>query len=141
MMKTKISIACQGGGSQTAFTAGVLKALCEAGLEDEFEFVGISGTSGGALCAALVWYALRKGEQPIWQRLIAFWRDNTAQTYMERMINDTIIKSLRMVNHGVLPMLQVSPASPLIGGRSIRRCRSAPRVLRFFNLAAPAYRF
>jgi NTE family protein len=113
-MKTKIAIACQGGGSQTAFTAGVLKALCEAGLQDEFEFVGISGTSGGALCATLVWYALHKGEQPIWQRLIAFWRDNTAQTFMEGMINDTIIKSLRMVNHGVLPMLQISPASPLI---------------------------
>ena len=27
MSKTKIAIACQGGGSQTAFTAGVLKAL------------------------------------------------------------------------------------------------------------------
>jgi len=49
-MKTKIAIACQGGGSQTAFTAGVLKALCEAHLQDEFDFVSISGTSGGALC-------------------------------------------------------------------------------------------
>ena len=45
-MKTKIAIACQGGGSQTAYTAGVLKALCEAHLQDEFEFVSISGTSG-----------------------------------------------------------------------------------------------
>jgi hypothetical protein len=42
--KTKIAIACQGAGSQTAFTAGVLKALCEAKLQDEFEFVSISGT-------------------------------------------------------------------------------------------------
>ena len=36
-MKTKIAIACQGGGSQTAFTAGVLKALCKAHLQDEGE--------------------------------------------------------------------------------------------------------
>ena len=61
-MKTKVAIACQ-GGSQTAFTAGVLKALCDAHLQDEFEFVRISGTSGGALCATLVWYALRKGRR------------------------------------------------------------------------------
>ncbi len=38
--KTKIAIACQGGGSQTAFTAGALKALCEARIADEFEIVG-----------------------------------------------------------------------------------------------------
>ena len=113
-MKTKIAIACQGGGSQTAFTAGVLKALCEASLQDEFELVGISGTSGGALCAALVWYALHKRERPIWGRLMDFWRDNTAQTYIERTINDTIIHSIRMINHGLMPMLQISPASPLL---------------------------
>src|SRR6185369_12205708 len=54
--KTKIAIACQGGGSQTAFTAGALKALCEAQVADEFEIVSMSGTSGGAVCAVLVWY-------------------------------------------------------------------------------------
>jgi transposase InsO family protein len=48
MEKIKIAIACQGGGSQTAFTAGALKALCDGRLRDEFEVVGISGTSGGA---------------------------------------------------------------------------------------------
>jgi len=113
-MKTKIAIACQGGGSQTAFTAGVLKALCEAHLQDEFEFVSISGTSGGALCATLVWYALRKGERPIWQRLMAFWRDDTAQSHPELMINNMVIEWMRMVNRGMLPIFQTSPASPLV---------------------------
>ena len=47
MSRLKIAIACQGGGSQTAFTAGALKTLCEARIDDEFEVVGISGTSGG----------------------------------------------------------------------------------------------
>ena len=36
-----------------AFTAGALKTLCEARINDEFEVVGISGTSGGAVCATL----------------------------------------------------------------------------------------
>jgi NTE family protein len=112
--RTKVAIACQGGGSQTAFTAGVLKALCDAGLHDEFEVVGLSGTSGGALCATLVWYALRKGETPSWRRLIDFWRDNTAQTPMEQLVNAAAVDWLRLVNRGVLPMVQASPASPLV---------------------------
>jgi NTE family protein len=117
-MRTKIAIACQGGGSQTAFTAGVLKALCEAHLQDEFEFVGISGTSGGALCATLVWYALRKGENPIWQRLMAFWHDNTAQSHPELLINNWAIEWMRMVNRGMLPMFQTSPSSPVVQAMS-----------------------
>ena len=114
MTKTKIAIACQGGGSQTAFTAGALKALCDSRLGDEFEVVGVSGTSGGALCATLVWYSFRRGDQPVWRRLIDFWRDNTTQNQSERMINDAIIGWMRMVNRGMLPMFQTSPASPLV---------------------------
>ena len=34
---TKVAIACQGGGSQTAFTAGVLKALVHAGAGKRFQ--------------------------------------------------------------------------------------------------------
>jgi NTE family protein len=52
--KTKIAIACQGGGSQTAFTAGMLKSLFEAGVLEEFNIVSLSGTSSGATCAALL---------------------------------------------------------------------------------------
>lgn len=48
--KPKIAIACQGGGSGTAFTAGVLKALFENKIHDKFEIVSLSGTSGGAIC-------------------------------------------------------------------------------------------
>jgi NTE family protein len=117
-LKTKIAIACQGGGSQTAFTAGVLKAICQAKLQDEFEFVSISGTSGGALCATLVWYALRRGERPIWQRLIDFWHDNTAQSEIEKMLNDALINGMRMINRGMLPSFQTSPASPMMKAMS-----------------------
>jgi predicted patatin/cPLA2 family phospholipase len=46
--KTKIAIACQSGGSQTAFTAGVLSAFFEKKIHLEKRIVGLSGTSGGA---------------------------------------------------------------------------------------------
>jgi NTE family protein len=113
MSKTKIAIACQGGGSQTAFTAGALKTLSDAGLSDKFDIVGLSGTSGGALCAALVWYAAMKKEQK-WGRLMEFWKDNTAQSWAEQFFNDTVINYIRMINSGMMPSLQVSPSDPLM---------------------------
>lgn len=112
--RTRVAIACQGGGSQTAFTAGALKALAEAGLRDEFEIVGISGTSGGSVCAALCWYSFWKGETPVWQRMIDFWKDNTAQGWREEMVNDAIIRGLRLVNQGLLPVFQTGPSSPAV---------------------------
>jgi NTE family protein len=117
MAPTKIAIACQGGGSQTAFTAGVLKALVEAhetGAAREFEVVSVSGTSGGAVCAALLWYAARKKETPRWKRLIDFWVDNTAHGWAEETFNEFIIDAMRMANRGWLPIFQLSPASPLV---------------------------
>ena len=112
MAKTRIAIACQGGGSQTAFTAGALKALCETAAAEGVDVVSISGTSGGAICAALVWYAAVKGERPIWKRLINFWKDNSAGNWAERAFNQFIIKSTRLVNRGMIPAFQLSPASP-----------------------------
>lgn len=116
MTKTKIAIACQGGGSQTAFTAGALKALVESEWQDAFEVVGISGTSGGAVCATLLWYAYRKKDPILWKRLYDFWDDNTAQSTPEQWFNQWVVESLRMVNQGLLPVFQMSPASPLVQG-------------------------
>jgi predicted acylesterase/phospholipase RssA len=53
--RKRVAIACQGGGSHTAFTAGALKRLMG---DDRYEVVALSGTSGGAICAFLAWYAL-----------------------------------------------------------------------------------
>ena len=114
MPRTKIAIACQGGGSQTAFTAGALKTLCERKIKDEFEVVSISGTSGGAICAALLWFAFEKDESPPWGRLMAFWKDNTAQCWLEQIFNHFVVGSIRMVNRGLLPTLQLSPSSSLV---------------------------
>jgi NTE family protein len=114
MAKTRVAIACQGGGSQTAFTAGALKALCEAGLNDDIEIVAISGTSGGAVCAILVWYSFIRGESPVWGRLIDFWKENTAQNWAEQAFNEIIVKTMHMVNSGMLPAFQTSPSAPWI---------------------------
>src|SRR5215470_12452190 len=54
----RVVIACQGGGSHTAFTAGVLKRLLGAKELAGYQVSGLSGTSGGAVCALLAWYAL-----------------------------------------------------------------------------------
>lgn len=112
MPKPKIAIACQGGGSQTAFTAGALKTLCQAQIGEDFDVVGISGTSGGAVCATLLWYSYMKGERPVWERMMSFWKENTAQGLVEHAINQFIVESVRMVNSGMMPTLQISPSSP-----------------------------
>jgi len=115
-MKTRLAIACQGGGSQTAFTAGVLKALCENRnqVRDGFNIVSMSGTSGGAICAFLLWYAVKKGDKCVWKRLIDFWQDNTAQNFQERFFNDSVIKALKLTSTGLIPQYNLSPSSPLV---------------------------
>ena len=110
----KIAIACQGGGSQTAFTAGVLKALAERGVGNEFDLVSISGTSGGAVCAALMWFGYWKRERPVWGRLMEFWKENTAQHWVEQTFNNAVLQTLRLVNSGILPAFQLSPSSPIV---------------------------
>jgi hypothetical protein len=60
--KKHVAIACQGGGSHTAFTAGVLGRLLRAQELAGYEVVGLSGTSGGAVCALLTWHRLLRGE-------------------------------------------------------------------------------
>lgn len=53
-----LNLALQGGGTHGAFTWGVLDRLLE---EDCFEIEGISGTSAGAMNAAVMAYGLHKG--------------------------------------------------------------------------------
>src|ERR1700744_645094 len=83
----RVAIACQGGGSHTAFTAGVLARLFEDDL-CEHDVVGLSGTSGGAVCALLAWSALREGDRgAVGPLLQEFWADNSATTPWEQLLN------------------------------------------------------
>jgi NTE family protein len=103
-MKTKIAIACQGGGAETAFTAGALHALFEAGIDKEFEIVSLGSTSGGAVCASLIWYALQNGERPVWQRLLDFWTErNRPQSPHEQLFNEFAVGWSRLVGRGYMP--------------------------------------
>lgn len=115
MQRNKIAIACQGGGSQTAFTAGVLKSFFMNGVHMQKEIVGLSGTSGGAVCAALAWYSLIKARQgdstPIEQRLMNFWDDIAAQNIYEKLGNDFMVNSLYYIDKGLLPRWEISPGS------------------------------
>lgn len=103
--KRRIAIACQGGGSHTAFTAGVLKKILRH-QEDEFEIVALSGTSGGAICAVLAWYGLLLGskERSI-ELLDAFWRDNSANSFWEIYLNNSLVWTSRLSSRFSLPEL------------------------------------
>jgi NTE family protein len=72
----RVAIACQGGGSHAAFGAGVLVHLLGARQRERFQLVALSGTSGGAMCAALAWRGLvASGPDEAARRLVRFWRD------------------------------------------------------------------
>jgi NTE family protein len=114
--KTKIAIACQGGGSQTAFTAGVLSSFFENEVHLKKKIVGLSGTSGGAICASLAWFGLLKAAQgddtPIQKRIIDFWEDIIAKLPPEAFFDKFLAEMMRLVDKGVLPHYETSPESP-----------------------------
>ena len=84
----RVVIACQGGGSHTAFTAGVLKRLLGADELAGYQLAGLSGTSGGAVCALLAWHALLDDDPVGAGRLLdRFWADNSARGPMEMLVN------------------------------------------------------
>ena len=104
----RVAIACQGGGSHTAFTAGVLKRLLGAEELAGYEVVGLSGTSGGAICALLAWSALLEEQPTAAGRLLeGFWADNSATTPLEQLVNAWVLWAARLENLVVLPA--VSP--------------------------------
>jgi NTE family protein len=115
MGRKRIAIACQGGGSQCAFVAGALKRLFAENAHERFRIVGMSGTSGGALTAALAWVGLLQHAQgdsnPIEDRIIACWQDLSAQTPQEIAFDRVCIESLRLVESGFLPSIANSPSS------------------------------
>jgi NTE family protein len=93
----RVAIACQGGGSHAAFTAGALKELLTK-KRDEHEVVAFSGTSGGAVCALLAWYGLltkcpqKAGREEAVRLLNRFWRKDMATNFPpERLVNEWLV--------------------------------------------------
>lgn len=119
----RVAIACQGGGSHTAFTAGVLKKLLKEkdGEKHSYEVVALSGTSGGAICALLAWYGLLMNDaNKAVELLDAFWRDNSANSLWDRFMNDWLLQMSRFfANTGGMPI--VNPYLRPPWGRNLLR--------------------
>jgi NTE family protein len=113
----RVAIACQGGGSHTAFTAGALKKLLrEKDAEgQEYEIVALSGTSGGSICALLSWYGLLMNDADKAVELLdTFWKDNSATSFEDRILNDWLLQMNRFFgNIGGSPTVSpyLTPAS------------------------------
>lgn len=104
---TRVAIACQGGGSHTAFTAGVLQRFME-GLPDDIELVALSGTSGGAICAALAWDGLLHDDRArAARKLVSFWQAMSARDPWDRLMNQALMTMMGLRDMMVLP--EVSP--------------------------------
>ena len=72
MKKQKLALALQGGGAHGAITWGVLDRLLE---EEQIELEGFSGTSAGAMNAAVLAYGLHiSGREKAKALLSQFWR-------------------------------------------------------------------
>jgi NTE family protein len=100
----RVAIACEGGGSHTAFTAGVLDRLLA---EESIEIVALSGTSGGAVCATLAWRGLLEGHRgEARRRLAGFWREN-ATTGLDALGEAWLRLGARLIGEVLSP--EVSP--------------------------------
>jgi NTE family protein len=89
---TNIVIACQGGGSLSAFTAGVLKTLLLKIDREHYNIIGLSGTSGGAICALIAWYGLLIDDREEGARLLQqFWDDNSAADPVDAWENSWMV--------------------------------------------------
>jgi NTE family protein len=97
-----VAIACQGGANRAAFGAGALLHLLEPEQQSRFKLVALSGTSGGALSAALVWRGLvSSGPEEAGKRLLGFWRGLVPQdpTDVVASVLDVLLASFPVVTN------------------------------------------
>ena len=95
-MSPTVAIACQGGGSHTAFTAGVLRTLLT---DDDSPITALSGTSGGAVCAFLAWSALLDSSPDARTtaatRLESYWDGIKPRFLHETLLDSMTVDTLR----------------------------------------------
>lgn len=121
---TRVAIACQGGGSHTAFTAGVLKGLLPK-LEPEYELVGLSGTSGGAISAFAAWNGICLGGPEVaCERLDAVWADIAARSPVELATNSWLQWGASLRARGA-PLPEISPYDLPVAALGQRQFREA----------------
>jgi len=121
--KKRIAVACQGGGSNGAFTYGVLRAIlrdmsrrASSNANTAYEIVSISGTSAGALNAFAAWYGLadKRGIPGSTEEAIGtldrLWQTFQVSTASEKLFNNMLVQALRAESRG-LPTVRMSPYS------------------------------
>jgi NTE family protein len=107
MEGSRVAIACQGGGSHAAFTAGVLQGMMQ-NLPDDVEVVALSGTSGGAICAALAWDGLvRHDPELAVEKLEGYWGSMAARDRWDQLLSQPLMNVMSLRDRTVLP--EVSP--------------------------------
>ncbi len=95
-LKARVAIACQGGGSHTAFTGGVLQGLLTF-LPDDV-----------AICAALAWEGLLRDDPSLAVRKLQdFWNSTAARDPWDRIMNQFVIGLQSLRDLMILP--DVSP--------------------------------
>jgi len=105
--RTRVAIACQGGGSHTAFTAGVLQGMI-GNLPGDVDVVALTGTSGGAICAALAWDGFVRGDpKRAIEKLKSFWDAMGASEPWDQVANQALMSVMGLRDMMVLP--EVSP--------------------------------
>jgi NTE family protein len=119
-----VAIACQGGGSHTAFTAGVLRTVLPALEASDDTLVGLSGTSGGAVSAVAGWYGLLAPDTTAPEVLDAVWADIAASDCYDLAVNDAVVWGSTVENMG-FPTPMVSPYDHPLEGWGKRRLRTA----------------
>jgi NTE family protein len=87
----------------------VLKKLLKEKAEgkQDYEIVALSGTSGGAICALLAWYGLLMNDANRAVELLdSFWRDNSASSLQDKLLNDWLLQTNRFFeNTGGMPTI------------------------------------
>ncbi len=87
-----IAIACQGGGSHTAFTGGVMQELLRNIDPAQHRIIAISGTSGGAMCAAIAWYGLLQNDPERGAQLLeSFWHEMSSHDLPDALSNHFLV--------------------------------------------------
>jgi NTE family protein len=109
-----VAIACQGGGSHAAFAAGALVRLLEHARHGKLRIVALSGTSGGAMCAALAWAGMvNAGAAEAQERVRAFWRDVETHDLWDAALNAWAVFFARLpVSAEVSPYAYEPAAEP-----------------------------
>jgi NTE family protein len=130
----KIAIACQGGGSHTAFTAGVLISLLKHDAHRKNDVVGLSGTSGGAICAALAWNDILRNTRDAGRELESFWMDNATENMVEWMYNSYMMTWEEYVEKGFLPEIKLSPYNVWLNLMQSATKAFFPKFHHFFDL-------